>query len=133
MIEDMNDTFGKPDTISPGVIDPFVVIYRLIFQMTMRNLGCDDVADNPALLNRGLHLFRTVDVCNAPYMILFPWFFRLFTLAFWRQIIAGSRLYILFKNVINGRIKSGKQGTDAVQFMLDQGDDKNHIIGVSLL
>ncbi len=101
--------------------------------MTMRNLGCDDVADDPDLLNRGLHFIRTVDVCHAPYMNMFPWYFRLFTVAFWRQIIAGSRLYILFKNVIDARVRSGRKGTDAVQFMLDQGDDKNHIIGVSLV
>lgn len=110
-----------------GMTDPFESIYRIVFQLTMRMVGSDDIADNPELLEKTLQLYETIESSSTATAIMFPWFP---SLAIIKRTIAGGRLYVIMKSIVDGRIKSGHRGDDPLQFLMDQGDDVRKIIEV---
>lgn len=57
------DTLEKDTT---GITDPFESIYRVVYQLTMRMVGCDDIAEDPELLEKTLQLYETVENSATP-------------------------------------------------------------------
>ena len=53
-----------------GITDPFESIYRVVYQLTMRMVGCDDIAENPELLEKTLKLYETVESSATPTVCL---------------------------------------------------------------
>lgn len=94
----------------------------------MRTVGCNEIADNPILLAKTLSYFETIEQSGTPAGVIFPW---LPTPAKLKRIYAGGSLYMMFQRIVNERKKTGKRDDDALQFMIDQGDDIKKIIGVS--
>lgn len=113
-----------------GITDPFESIYRIVFQLTMRVVGSDDIADSPELLEKTLQLYETIEHSSTATAIMFPWFP---SLAIIKRTIAGGRLYMIMKNIVDGRVESGRRGDDPLQFLMDQGDDARKIIEVKTL
>ena len=109
--------------------DPFVSIYEIVFQLTMRMVGCDEIANDPALLKKTLHLFETIQRSSTPTTIIFPWFP---SPALIKRTIAGGRLYMILKKIVDERKKSGRREDDPLQYLIDNGDDMNEIIGVRI-
>lgn len=95
----------------------------------MRTVGCNEIADDPTLLAKTLSLFETIEHSATPTGIIFPW---LPTLAKLKRTVAGGRLYMIFQQIVNKRKRTGKRENDALQFMIDQGDDVVKIISVSI-
>jgi sterol 14-demethylase len=93
----------------------------------MRIVGCDEIADDPALLATTLSLFEAVESSATATAVLFPWFP---SPAIIKRTIAGTRLYLIFKSVIDKRVASGRRGDDPLQYLLDQGDGVPAIIEV---
>ena len=128
----ISDTKTKFDTItasSSGMINPFDTIYKTVYQLTMRTVGCNEIASDPALLNRTLHLFEIIEKSGTPTGIVFPW---LPTPAKVKKLYAGFSLFMIFQKIVNQRKKTGRRENDALQFMMDQGDSMERIIGVSI-
>lgn len=113
-----------------GITDPFQSIYRIVYQLTMRIVGCDDIADDPVLLEKTLGLYEAVEQSATATAIMFP---RLPSLAVIKRTIAGGRLYMIFKKIVDKRKKTGKRGDDPLQYLIDQGDSMERIIEVCCL
>jgi hypothetical protein len=127
-MKDVKASLDKLANNPAGITDPFESIYRIVYQLTIRMVGCDDIADDPALLEKTLGLYETVEKSTTPLAIIFPWFP---SFAIIRRTIAGGRLYMILNNIVEERKKTGKRGTDPLQFLIDQGDSMARIIEVS--
>lgn len=126
----MADTKARLDMIalSPGAItDPFDSVYKIVFQLTMRTVGCNEIANDLALLAKTLNFFEIIEQSSTPAGVIFPW---LPTPAKLRRMYAGGNLYMIFQRIVNERKRTGTRDEDALQFMIDHGDDVRKIIGV---
>lgn len=110
-----------------GLTDPFVSIYEIVFQLTMRMVGSAEIANNTASLRKTLRLFETIEQSTTPTSIIFPW---MPTLALFKRTIAGGRLYQLFKGIMDDRKKTGRREDDALQYLIDMGDNIKSVIQV---
>ncbi|PQE32897.1 cytochrome P450 6A1 protein [Rutstroemia sp. NJR-2017a WRK4] len=113
-----------------GMIDPFVSIYETVFQLTMRMVGSAEIANDVPRLRKTLRLFETIEQSTTPTSIIFPW---MPTIAFIKRTIAGGRLYYLFKSIMDNRKRTGRREDDALQYLIDMGDDIKNVIQSDLL
>lgn len=96
----------------------------------MRTVGCNEVAENPELLEKALRYNETIEQGGTMAAILFPW---LPSPALIRRMIAGAKMYRMFDKIVGDRKKSGRKEDDSLQFMIDQGDSIKDIISVRAL
>jgi len=102
-----------------AVMDPFDDIYRVVYALTMRTVGTAEIVRSPELMNKTLGWFETLQNASA-LKIIFPW---LPTLTDVRRMIAGGRLYYLLKGLVNDRKRTGRREDDALQYLIDMGND----------
>jgi hypothetical protein len=110
-----------------GITDPFQSIYGIVYQLTMRTVACDDIAESPKLLAQTLRLYETIDGSATPTAIMFPWFP---SPAVIKRTIAGGRLYMIIDKIVNERKTKGIRGEDPLQYLIDEGDSMTRIIEV---
>lgn len=126
----MKDVRSRLDGLgSSGITDPFDSIYRIVFQLTMRTVACNEIAEDPKLLNRLLHLYEMVEKAATPTYIMYP---SLPSIAAMQRLYGGTQIYMIFNKIIEERKRTGKRADDPFQFLIDQGDDVIKIITVSL-
>lgn len=118
------DILAKDPT---GVTDPFESIYEIVFQLTMRTVGCKEISDDLALVKATMRYNRTMELAGTPMAIMFPW---LPSPGVIRKYYAGARMYMIFDKVAKARLAEGRREEDAMQVMLDQGDSVKDILGV---
>lgn len=94
---------------SLGITDPFESLYRIVYRLTMRTVACNDIADDPILLEKTLSLFEQVAAFSTTTTILFPW---LPTPAMIKRTIAGGRLYMILNEIVGRRGKEGRRDND---------------------
>ena len=126
----IRDTTARLDMLagSPsGMTDPFTSVYEIVFQLTMRMVGCTEIANDPSLLKKTLKLFETIESSTTATAIIFP---SLPSPALIKRTIAGGRLYLIFKKIVDEREMSGRREDDALQHLIDIGDNVKDIIGV---
>jgi sterol 14-demethylase len=112
-----------------AVMDPFDDIYRVVYALTMRTVGTAEIVRSPELMKKTLGWFETLQNASA-WKIIFPW---LPTFTDVSRMIAGGRLYYLLKGFVDDRKRTGRREDDALQYLLDMGnDDMQKIIAVSL-
>ena len=116
-----NTTF-KDET----VVDPFEDIFKIAFQLTIRSVGCGDIADDLELMGKMMHWYHLVDSLTSPTAVMYPW---IPTWGMFKRTVAGIRLFGIVKKIGDERLRTGKRGEDAMQIMIDQGDDMGHIVG----
>ncbi|KAI0854948.1 cytochrome P450 [Xylaria cubensis] len=102
------------------VLDPFEVVYPLIFKLIMRVIGVKEWLENQEVLDRNLSAFCNFEGNCSRVGIAFPW---LVTPTYIKKLYYGSKLYLSITDVVKRRRKSGKQENDAVQFLLDENKD----------
>ena len=94
----------------------------------MRIVGCNELADDRSLVKKMLTYTQYVEGSGTPMSIMFPWFP-------WPALIkryySFAMIYFTLRKIIDHRRKTGMTSNDALQFMLDQGDEVTHIIAVS--
>jgi hypothetical protein len=112
-----------------GITDPFQSVYKIVYQLTMRMVGCEDIADDPELLDKTLRLYETIEKSATPAAIIFPWFP---SPAIIKRTIAGGRLFMIIKKIVEKRKTTGKRGNDPLQYLIDQGDSVTRIVEVRL-
>ena len=128
LLKDTQSTLQPLIAAPVKVMDPFDTIYKIVFQLTMRAVGCDDIAEDPALLKKTLSLYETIDSSTTAATVIFPW---LPSPALIKRTVAGARLYMILQKIAEQRRKNNVRGEDALQFLLDQGDTMDKIIAVS--
>ncbi|KAI5458580.1 cytochrome P450 6A1 [Mariannaea sp. PMI_226] len=109
-----------------AVVDPFDNIFKIAFQLTIRSVGCGDIADDLELMGKMMHWYHLVDSLTSPTAVMYPW---IPTWGMFKRTVAGMRLFGIVKKIGDERLRTGKRGDDAMQIMMDQGDDMGHIVG----
>lgn len=107
----------KPE--EEAVMDPFDDIYRVVYALTMRTVGAAEIFRSPELMDKTLGWFETLQDASV-VKIIFPW---LPTFTDLRRMIAGGRLYYLLKSLVDDRKRTGRREEDALQYLIDTGDD----------
>jgi sterol 14-demethylase len=95
--------------------------------LTQRAVGATEIARDRELLDTTLHLFEAIESTAKPYQVMFPW---LPTPALLKRFWSGTRMYMIFSKIVNDRRKHGRREDDALQFLIDKGDDVQRIIAV---
>lgn len=108
-------------------MDPFDVLYKLVYQLTHRTLGSNDVANDPKLLKDTLAIYTSLDDTSAA-QIMFPWFPVPSKL---RKMWAGAKLHWAFEKIMNDRRRTGRVEDDAMQELMDAGEKDLIISAVS--
>ncbi|KAJ9635517.1 hypothetical protein H2199_008520 [Coniosporium tulheliwenetii] len=129
LIEDVRTRLGTLAADPSGITDPFKSIYEIVYQLTMRTVGSNEIADSPELLHKTLSLFETIAKTSTAGTIIFPWFP---SPAIIKRYIAGGKLYMIMKNIMDERQRTGRRENDALQYCIDQGDSVNMVIGFIL-
>ncbi len=120
LISDAKDSIEKVRNSPQGVFNPFDILYRLVFRLTIRATGADEIAEDPKLLEEFLKHFETIDSSATATAIMYP---KLPSPAVLRRTYAGARMYMMLEKIIKKRAaEPDKKHNDALQFLLDQGD-----------
>lgn len=127
LLADTRESLEEIAMLPTGIFDPFDNLYRTVFRLTMRTVGCNDIANDPPLLWKTLRLFEIIEESSTMTTVIFPW---LPTPARISRAIAGGRLYAIVRRIVNHRKKTGKKEDDPLQYMVDEGDDLTSIITV---
>ncbi|KAF2098210.1 cytochrome P450 [Rhizodiscina lignyota] len=109
------------------ITDPFESVYRIVFQLTMRTVGCNELAEDDVQREKVLQLYQVIEDSTTPATVIFPWFPGP---AMIRRTIAGGRLYSIIQNIMDDRKKTGRRENDPLQHMMDMGDDTMAILTV---
>lgn len=126
-MSDVQVSMKELEEAPSGTIDPFENLYYLVCRVTMRIVGCEDIAEDPVLLKKTLGLYKTIEESSTAATIMFPWFP---SPAIIKRTIAGGQLYMLVKKIVDDRVASGRNGNDPLQYMIDDGDSMPRIIEV---
>jgi hypothetical protein len=129
LIADTNSRLKGIASSPSGITEPFDSVYKIVFQLTMRTVGCNEIANDPRLLAKTLSCVETIAQSATPAGVIFPW---LPTPAKLKRTYAGGSLYMIVQGVVNERKRTRKREEDALQFMIDQGDDVTQIIRVGI-
>jgi cytochrome P450 len=118
-----------PSSSEPNwrVMDPFVAVYNMVYQLTMRTVGCREIAEDPQMLAKSLSLFESLDKMKSTLRFFFPW---LPTINHLRRMYAGIQLHILFSKIADERRKTGRKENDAFQYLIDSNTDNTMILQV---
>src|SRR6266576_3580801 len=104
-------------------------LFQLIFQATVRCLTCTEIADDPKVVARCRQLFSQAERLS-PAMVLFPWFpSPSMIMRAW----ATKQIYDIIVKAMKVRKESGIPQNDALQMLLDSGEEHFTIVGVSIL
>lgn len=125
LVQDVHAMLDGLDTSKP--MDAFGPIYELIYQLTHRTLGCNDIADDPKLLEDTLRLYTTLG-SSSGVDVMFTW---LPTPSRIYSKYCGAKLHFAFQKVMQKRRDTGVKGDDAMQIMMDAGDSDIDISIVS--
>lgn len=109
------------------VTDPFESFYEIVYQLTMRTVGANDIAEDPKLLKHTLAIFDWFEKSDSFAKVIFPW---LPTVNHYLRMYYGAKLAFVFRDIIEKRKKTGKKGNDALQFLIDRGLTLPNIVGV---
>ncbi|KUJ10352.1 cytochrome P450 [Mollisia scopiformis] len=124
----LKDVRGRLDDLKndpTGLTDPFKSIYMTIYQLTMRMVGCDDIADDPELLMKTLQYYEKIDGSATPIAVMYPWFP---SPAVVKRTYAAGQLYMIVNKIVEDRAKTGKKRDDPLQYLIEQGDSMYRII-----
>jgi cytochrome P450 len=109
------------------VTNPFDSMYKIVYQLTMRTVGANEIANDPKLLAHTLSVFEQFETSSSTMRIIFPW---LPTPRHWIRMYNGARLYMIFQKIVEDRKKEGRRENDALQFLLDQDVSIREIVSV---
>jgi len=119
LISDVQEGIDAIKANPSGITDPFDSLYRIVFRLTIRMVGAEEMAQDPKLLNETLKLFEMIDSSATASSIMFP---KFPSPAVLKRTYAGARLFFLIDKIVKARAASDEKHDDALQYMLDQGD-----------
>ena len=101
-------------------------LFQLIFQATVRCLTYTEIADDPKVVARFKRLFDQAERLS-PTMVLFPWFP---SPAMIMRAWATKQIYDVIVRAMKVRKQGGMPRNDALQMLLDSGEEHFTIVGV---
>ncbi|KAH7141378.1 cytochrome P450 6A1 [Dactylonectria estremocensis] len=109
-----------------GIVRPFDEMWRLVYQLTHRTMGTNDIANNPKEMDRTIAIYASMEGSYAIDVMFpsFPTFKKV------NKLVAGAKLYKTLSRIVEDRKKTGRREEDAMQAMMDQGEDARKISAV---
>ena len=101
---------------------------QLIFQTTVRCLAFTELADDADAVRRLKSLYDVLDTATTPATVLLPW---LPSPSAVRKLLATKRIYDIIGTKLDERMQGGIARDDTPQMLIDAGDERLIIIGVS--
>lgn len=130
LIKDASSFYERlPASSGTGQFDPFVEMNRIIYQLTMRTVGCTEIADSQELLSRSWNLVNQVGENSSRARIIIPW---LPTWKYMKRSIAAGRFYMLVNKLTQERKATGRREHDAMQLLVDEGESGLKIVEVNV-
>lgn len=111
------------------VIQPFTILSSLVYRLTHRIVGSNDIADDPKRLEASRAAYHGFEFGSA-VEIMFP---SLPTPSKIRRTRASARLQEILVDEVRDRRKTGRRGDDAMQVLIDRDDPEVAISSVSPL
>ncbi|KAF8510379.1 cytochrome P450 [Gautieria morchelliformis] len=106
---------------SQGVMDPFVSLQKLVFQVVTRLAVGNELANDPRKIETVVNTFHRLQKGLTPASLLFPWFP---TPARVRSVFAGFTLYRIISKAIKSRRQTGEFHQDILQTLLDETEEQ---------
>ena len=125
LIADVEERIDKLANNPSGITDPFDSIYRIVWKLTLRIVGANDIAEDPQMSEQTLQNLETLERSATATAIMFP---KIPSLPILRRTYAGAKLYMTIRNIINKRKASGEKQDDPLQYLIDKGDSTYNII-----
>lgn len=125
LISDVQEAIGAIKSDPSGITDPFESIYRIVFRLTIRMVGADEIAEDAQFLEETLRHFEAIDKSATPAAVMFP---KVPSPAVLKRTYAGAKIYMMVENIVKKRAASDEKHDDALQYMLDQGDKTLKIV-----
>lgn len=102
--------------------------YQVTFQTNLRCLAPVELADDAAVADRLRELYDALDTSTTPASVLFPWFPSPSAI---RKVMSTKKIYDIISEAVDTRLKGHViPHNDALQLMIDNGDDRAVMIGV---
>ncbi|KAG9093832.1 hypothetical protein FRC06_011362 [Ceratobasidium sp. 370] len=108
-----------------GKFDPFDDIYSIVFQATIRTIGCREIADSMENCKRLEQLYWHVERGSTPTSLLLPWFP---SQARKLKTAATTEIYMWLDSIIKARQNENRRENDALQDMLDSGESTPTVV-----
>ncbi|EDU41243.1 CypX Cytochrome P450 [Pyrenophora tritici-repentis] len=125
LISDTKDGIEAIKQDPSGCTDPFTSIYNIVFRLTIRTLGANEIVENEGLLEAFAKNFGIIDKSSNATTICFPKFPSPSLL---KRYFAGAQLFSIVAKIIKTRETTGKKYDDALQFLQDQGSSTLDIV-----
>jgi cytochrome P450 len=125
LVSDVQEALEAIKNEPTGISDPFESIYRIVYRLTIRVVGAEEIANDPEILEESLRLFEFIEHSTTAVAVMFP---KLPSPAVLKRMYGGARLFMLIKKIVQKRAASDEKHDDALQYMLDQGDDTMRIV-----
>jgi cytochrome P450 len=125
VVADVRDGIDTLSKDASGATNPFDSIYRLIFKLTIRLVGAEELAEDSVLRRKFEGYFTMLDETARPISAMlprFPWPSMI------KRFYAGTRMYMILDNIVKTRKKTGKKPDDPLQNLLDRGDSMTEIV-----
>jgi cytochrome P450 len=119
LISDIHEALEAIKSDPTGTTNPFDTVYRVVFRLTMRMVGAEEMANNPELLEETLRIYQMVETSTTATATMFP---KFPSPAVLKRTYGGGRLYMILEKIVKQRATSGEKQDDALQHMLDQGE-----------
>lgn len=100
---------------------------KIVFQLSIRAASCQEIANSPSQVARVTELYWNMERGSTATTVLLPW---LPSKARSLKKESTMELYQLVKSIIDDRKKTGRRGEDAMQVLIDEGDNVNDIVQV---
>lgn len=111
-----------------GIFHPFFQIDRVVYLLTIRMVGCNELVESQEMLNRSLDLVTAVDMNNSTPNIIVSW---LPAPKYFKRIVAAAKLYWMIGGIVNERKRTGRREEDTMQWLIDEGEGNVKIVYVS--
>jgi sterol 14-demethylase len=110
-----------------GTIDPFKDIYDLVFQMTVRMASCQELATDPAMVQKMGELYWKLEQNATLVSLLLPWFP---STARKTTMQASKGLSDMVSHYVEVRRKANVPNLDAIDVLITDGADTPTIVHV---
>jgi hypothetical protein len=110
-----------------GTIDPFKDIYDLVFQMTVRMGSCQELATDPAMVQKMGDLYWKLEQNTTLLSLLLPW---LPSPAGKTRRQATKSLSYMVSHYVEVRRKADVPNLDAIDVLIADGADTPSIVHV---
>ncbi|RXW21870.1 hypothetical protein EST38_g4005 [Candolleomyces aberdarensis] len=112
-----------------GRIDPCDEVYEVFFYLILRTLTCVEVMEDRETCEKLKKLYDEMAFPTNVEGIYFSWFPGYNNV---KRLLSTKRVYDIYSKVIKERKASGVRKDDALQLLLDNGDDRTITMGLMM-